>query len=603
MPYTLNFSDPAKITAVTVPDMPPGVNTVDTSLSLVGKGYPNFGQAIDQNFLSLIENFSSPLPPKNPVEGQLWYDTSNPTNKVLRVMDGTAGAVNWASANGIYQQATDPSLTTTLKSGDIWVNTQISQLNIYNAGSWIAVGNAGTGELNGPVNETVVDTTGTHHQITSTYVNGNRVTVLSNDTFIPNPILSGFTAIYPGVNAVLGSFFNGISVSAANLTVNNALYSAGSFLRKNDNSVNGQVITGRLAFSTPNANNQSGSQGRDGIVINVAGTSNSNYIQLYKYVNDAVLLNNTPGGNIIFKTSNATSSLPNSTLVVADGVVTINTTTSITDPSLIVNGSASVSNNLNVGGNISAVGNVSASGNLNIGAVSVFGDDITVNGQIYVNWLDGNGSPKAGSGILPSTNNIYDIGSAGAQFNRIYARAIGTTSTQVFGIFNGPATSLTYGSNFKIQGQITATNVVFYGNGSTATFNTTLTASAITAQHTATYTSGNMTLMVVDTSTNASYTGPQQVSINQLTAGFYKPGMIIMNGSSIPPEGWLLCDGSSYAISLYPNLAAALQYQGGGNFIYGGVIPNFNVPDLRTATPVYKVPGTESSYVNYIIKY
>ena len=197
----------------------------------------------------------------------------------------------------------------------------------------------------------------------------------------------------------------------------------------------------------------------------------------------------------------------------------------------------------------------------------------------------------------------YDIGSASAQFNRIYANAIGTTSTQVFGVFNGPATALAYGTNFKIQGQVTATNVVFYGNGSTATFNTTLTASAITAQHTATYTSNNMTLMVVDTSTNASYTGLQKISINQLNQGFYSAGMIIMHGNNIPPAGWLLCDGSSHAISSYPNLAAALQYQGAGNFIYGGVVPNFNVPDLRTATAVYKVPGTETGYVNYIIKY
>jgi hypothetical protein len=604
MAYTLNYSDPGKITAVTVPDMPPGVNTVDTSLTLVGKGYPNFGQAIDQNFLSLLENFSSPIPPSNPIEGQLWYDTSNPANKVLRVMDGTHGATNWASANGIYQQPTDPSLTTALKSGDIWVNTVLSQLNIYSAGTWIPVGNANMGELNGPFVETITDTTGTNHQITSTYVGGNRISVLAGESFIPNPILSGFTAIYPGVNVASGAFFNGISVTAANLIVNNALFSAGSFLRKNDTSVNGQIITGRMLFSTPNANNQSGSQGRDGVVVNIVGSSNNNYIQFYKLINDAIILNNTAGGNIVLKTSNATSSLPNSTVVVADGVVTINTTTSVDNPSLVVNGPASISLGLSVGGTTSMASNASVSGTLNVGGVSVFGDDITVNGQMYVNWLDGNGNPKSGAGILPSVTNIYDIGSSTAKFNRIYANSIGTTSTQVFGIFNGPATGLAFGSNFVLKGQVTSTNFIFYGNGSTATFNTTLSANAITDQVTATYTTATLTLLVVDTSTSATYKGPQKISLNQLTDGFYNAGMIIMNGSNIPPAGWLLCDGSSYPIAAFPNLAKALQYEGFGSFIYGGVIPNFNVPDLSRATPLYKAASTEPlQYANYIIKY
>ena len=126
MAYTLKFSDPSKITSVIVPDMPPGINTVDTSLSLVGTGYPNYGTKIAENFLHLLENFSSSIPPTNPVEGQLWYDTSNPNNKILRIMDGTAGAVSWPSANGIYQQPSDPSGTSaTLKPGDLWVNTSV----------------------------------------------------------------------------------------------------------------------------------------------------------------------------------------------------------------------------------------------------------------------------------------------------------------------------------------------------------------------------------------------------------------------------------------------------------------------------------------------
>jgi Phage Tail Collar Domain len=592
MAYTLNFSDPGKITAITVPDMPPGVNTVDTSLALVGKGYPNFGQAIDQNFLSLLENFASPLPPTNPIEGQLWFDTSNPNNKVLRVMDGTSNAVNWASANGIYQQSTDPSLSTTLKSGDIWVNTQLSQLNIYSAGSWIPVGNAQSGEKNGLFVETIKDTTGTNHTITSTYINGNRISILAADTFIPNPIISGFSALYSGVNLASNTIFNGISVSAANLIVNNALHSAGNFLRKNDSTVNGQVITGRMLFSTPSANNQSGSQGRDGIVINVDGTASNEYIQFYKLVNNAVLLNNVAGGSIVFQTANSSSGVPNSTAVISDGVLTVNTTTSATNPCLVVNGSGSITANLTVGGSQTVSGNSSVGGSLSVANTTTLSSDANISGSVYV-----------GGNIIPTASNNTTIGSVSKPIARLYASAVGTTSTQFFGVFNGPSTALVNSTNFVLQGQVTATNFIFTGNGSTATFNTSLTKHAIIDQVNASAPTDTMQFLVVDTSTQAVYGDLQQINMQTLRSGLFTPGMIIVHGSKIPPSGWLLCDGSSYSVATYPALANALQYQGSGSFIYGGTVPNFNVPDLSTATPVYKQPGTEPSYANYIIKY
>jgi hypothetical protein len=133
MAYTLRFSDSTKTDTITVPSMPPGINTVDTTLSLVGRGYPNYGEKIAENFLHLLENFASSTPPENPIEGQLWYDTSDLSRKVLRVMDGTVTSARWPSANGIYQQGTDPKLAASagLKEGDIWVDTENNQLNIY----------------------------------------------------------------------------------------------------------------------------------------------------------------------------------------------------------------------------------------------------------------------------------------------------------------------------------------------------------------------------------------------------------------------------------------------------------------------------------------
>lgn len=48
------------------------------------------------------------------------------------------------------------------------------------------------------------------------------------------------------------------------------------------------------------------------------------------------------------------------------------------------------------------------------------------------------------------------------------------------------------------------------------------------------------------------------------------------------PVGWLFCDGTSYPVNSYPELAAALNGRYGGSATPG---QNFNVPDLRSRFP------------------
>ena len=58
--------------------------------------------------------------------------------------------------------------------------------------------------------------------------------------------------------------------------------------------------------------------------------------------------------------------------------------------------------------------------------------------------------------------------------------------------------------------------------------------------------------------------------------GFVMPiGTILAYSAATAPSGWLLCDGSSYSTSAYPDLFALIQYTFGGS---GG---SFNVPDFR----------------------
>jgi len=424
MPYTLNFSDPSKSQTITVPDMPPGINTVDTSLSLIGKGYPNYGQKTAENFLQLLENFANSIPPANPIEGQLWYDTSDPQNKVLRVMDGTATAVRWPSVSGIYQQSTDPknSPTAGLKNGDVWVDTGNTQLNIYSNGNWNLVGPAFSNG-NGSIPLEVYDTSDQLHYTIQDYVNGQIVSIIASESFTPRSVIPGFPTLVPGINlsnsSGVGSILNGTAYSSQNLLVSGQNYASSSFLRKTDSSITGQIITGRVRWQADSTNSQNGWPGRDGVVLTTSSDS-SNYVQVLKLINDALIVNTVPGGNILLQAT--PSSGPTTTIITANATsVGINTNTNYA--TLDVNGSSIIrgiftvtstaSNAIDVAGGISVGGELDLDGNLNVSGTTTSTGLLTIGASV-----------GSGTIIQPAAVGTYDIGSSTYPFRNIYASVI-----------------------------------------------------------------------------------------------------------------------------------------------------------------------------------
>lgn len=546
MPYNLRFSDETKIETVYVPDMPPGVNTIDTSLTFSGKGYPNYAEKIAQNFLNLLENFASPIPPVNPIEGQLWYDISDPFSKVLRIMDGTADNARWPLASGIYQQGSDPrqSPSAALKVGDIWVDTSNNQLKIYNSNDWTVIGplvSSGTSKT-GIEPDEILDTLGNTRFVIKNYINGEVVSIIANDNFTPKIVINGFSVLRPGINLSSNNSItlNGIAESTKALEVAGRRFSSDKFLRKDDTT--GQIITGRIWFQTPT--NQTNYLGRDGIVINT--TLLSDFIQLHKLSNDAVLLNNTIGGKIIFKTRPVQGSGLVNTLILDNNSVSINTVTDV-NYALTINGNLKVSGNLDLISTASFT-NVEIDNKLSVGNFL----------QVEQNYTTITNDVIVFGDISPGQDLTYDIGSSDKRISTLWVETIRagtqTNTATIYGNLIGYSNGLLKSSEFKLTGHIEADPINFNGTGTSATFVTTISSQGIK-------------------------------SITPV-------GSIIAFSTSTSPTGWLLCNGSSISTTTYDELFGVIGYT------YGSSGSDFKIPDMVSITT-----ATGGYPIHYIIKH
>ena len=52
------------------------IDSTSSDLSLIGRGYTGFGEAVNENFVKILENFANTSAPANPLAGQIWWDTS-----------------------------------------------------------------------------------------------------------------------------------------------------------------------------------------------------------------------------------------------------------------------------------------------------------------------------------------------------------------------------------------------------------------------------------------------------------------------------------------------------------------------------------------------
>jgi hypothetical protein len=578
MSYTLHFSDPNTTTTITVPSKSvtsTGLNDYDTSLQLIGAGYQNYGLPTAQNFLKLLENFAGPAEPAHPIKGQLWYDTSNSSRPVLRINNGAQTSGRWPSANGVYQQITDPAIRyTSITDGDIWVDIASNQLKIRFGNDWTIVG---PGLLTGVIKtgaESVIITSSDNQQypVLKMWANGKLVEIISSYAFTPKTVISGFTTIAVGVNlnSKIAAKYNGTTEKALLLDVPYGTALGASDLLKNR--VVSQTHTGTFYVESLNG-------------LYIKPTSTANPIKLSTDVNNNGFINYY--GSTLKLGLQDYSYLKFSYNYSSIG---INKDPTSTSPALDVAGGARFSDIVTLSStNTTAL--VVAGGGVFNGRIS--SNDLTVTGNISATGkLTIGATPNDNIAIIPTATNVYDIGSASSKFRTIYVSEI--KGVPLFdGSITGGAGRLVYPRTLNIIGEVTATTVVTFDGTSDVTFSTVLTRNSINNQDTTSTTTATQTLLILNTATNTSELEKISKSdfLADVYAALYQPGMIVAYGTSTNiPSGFLKCDGGTQLVSNYRQLYAVI------GTIYGNAgAGTFKTPDMRTTTSVS--PGGNLTYI------
>ena len=577
MSYQVKFTEtgnPAKQT-ITVEDQ---TLNQETAVTFVGKNFPGYGTYIAENFLHLMENFANNTPPSNPVQGQLWFDNSAGENQ-LKVWDSST----WSATGGIKKSSSAP---TNPNAGDLWSDIANQQVKFWNGSTWILVGpQFSAGVKTGPEIESITDVTDSANSVITLWVGGTRTAIVSKTTFTPKTTISGFKEINKGINlssidatnAVAPIKYWGTAQKANALVVSNTSVDAANFLRS-DKETPSSV---RFSIRT-----------NDGLQI-------GNDLSFVLRVDDgkSTIWNKTSGSSIDFKITNNDGE---QTVVRIDSSERVGINKTDPQQPLDVAGNIRTDSQLLVTGTEDATtlssGSINTLGGAVINKSLRVKENIRVNGVLYIDRIDSQGTPIVGAALMPGSSEAtskYDIGSETIKFRNVYADYFygnfnGTfTGTLGGSTIAGAASKLVQSTTFNMEGDVSSDGFTFNGQtvGGISTFTTILSSNLIT----------NKAVLddPVTFSTKVLATDelliyrPNTVGLKKTTKEKFLAGVALVPvGAIMPyagatvPEGFLLCDGSEISKATYTLLYSKIGdlYKGAGNLTGAGT---FKLPDLR----------------------
>lgn len=567
MPYIVNFTDKENKSPVTVFD---NTSSTDTSLKFPGRNVTGYGQIIAENFLALLENFAATVEPVNPVEGQLWYDSTS-GQQTLKIWDNTS----WKAASGIQKGVSQPDVETS-KIGELWVDTTNQQLRIFTGTRWILVGpvESSVGGLRyGPVIEKISDSDNTDRFILTFYIADIPVIIFSKDSFTPKTIITGFDVIRSGINVsvpttsseianFVGGFLpilNGTAKNAEALLVGDTEIDAGLFLRSN------AINTTQYEIKIKNNN---------GLSIGVDET-----FKLLATDSSSSIYNSAAGSSIDLQTNR--NGIPATILRIVDNKVGIN--------------QDNPEESLDVLGNIKLTGtlitsNTTASTNLNNGSIQTLGGAAITKNLIVGDGIDVTGVLQTNT-VQPKLTNTYDLGTTLKRFNNIRAKTIIADTIQ--GVLEGnisgnanTATALSTVTSFQLAGDVESPAVPFDGQvgSKTKIFNATLTANIIAGKDEPSPNKGkkgDYILTYRPSESTLASSGLLKQTRERFLGDLAVPiGAIMPYAGGTVPDGYLLCDGSEVERDKYSDLYDVIGVTFNGVTALSGV-NTFRLPDLR----------------------
>ena len=152
------------------------IDTSSTNLTLVGRNYTGYGEAFNENFIKLLENFSNTAAPSNPITGQLWWDSSD---QRLQVYDGEV----WKSSGGPIVATTRPQMV----AGDLWIDNENNQVYAYDGTDLMLMGpqyKESQGKSGFEIGS-ILDSQSRSRTVAYLYVGGTLSAVISNIEFTP----------------------------------------------------------------------------------------------------------------------------------------------------------------------------------------------------------------------------------------------------------------------------------------------------------------------------------------------------------------------------------------------------------------------------------
>ena len=564
MPYTINYTDTVNKGAIIVAD-----NTLnsETTLNFPGRGTTAYGQAVNENFLNLLENFANTNSPERPVEGQLWYDSTAGVDQ-LKVYDGT----NWVASGGLKKASAAPAVANS-SAGDLWVNTESQQLYLFTGSAWVLVGpDFSDGLLTGAQAQAIVGTDDITYNVLAIKVEDQPVIIISSQSFIPKVSIKGFrTGINPGMNiadeAIIGIQalkYYGTAEKAEALVVGSTSIPASNFLR------------GNAASST---DYQLSIKSNDGIKIGTAGQ-----LSLGIDENTGVIQHNTAGSSIDIRMRSGNLT-PTVISINSDGNVGFNN--AAPEESIDVKGNIKISPKtgeaetgvLQITSTINSTsigtGSITTTGGIGVALNAYIGGDVDVGGVLQT----GN--------IAPDSNSVRNIGSSINKYDQIYATTFfGNIQGNVSGTVSGRSGSsdrLASATTFALSGDVAPSSFEFDGQtgGSTKTFAVSIADSFISNKE-VTYDAGNADELLLNVTTGT--TGVRRITKRNFlkTIPLVPAGAMMPFGGEEAPTGWLLCDGSEVNKTDYNALWIAIQHNfKDASLVSDNGVSFFTLPDFR----------------------